>query len=167
MAHLETKASFYQTPRRDVAMSEVVYRCKTKATDREGDQFRLSFNWMLAKFYELRLTRREIQCGDWTIPYAEIDDAVLMAIAPPYILGYVLRVKSRGKTYQFRLLSTSPWWGWGLWDLDRFWLGDIALPLRRELVNLDWRGSRNCMLFAWTVPTGVFLIEILALFIFG
>ena len=148
-------------------MSEVVYRCKTKATDKEGDDFRISRNWMLAKFYELRLTRREIQCGDWTIPYAEIDDAVLMAISPPYILGYTLRVKSRGKTYQFRLLSTSPWW----WDLDRFWLGDTALPLRRELVDLDWRGSEDwigfSILYASTAVGGALVLIVLALFFFG
>jgi hypothetical protein len=28
--------------------------------------------------------KHEIECGDWTVPYAEIDDAVLMAIFPPY-----------------------------------------------------------------------------------
>ncbi len=142
-------------------MRDVIYRCKTKATDREGDTFRLSRNWYLARYYELRLTRRAIECGDWTIPYDEIDDAVLMAISPPYMLGYVLWVKSRGKNYQFRLFSTSPWW----WELDRFWLAETALPLRRELVTLDWRGSREWIRSRLRLVCAAHLIVALILFL--
>ena len=58
-------------------ISEVVYRCKTKVTDREGEHIRHSINWLFARRGELCLTDRAIECGDWTIRYAEIDDAVL------------------------------------------------------------------------------------------
>lgn len=58
-------------------MGEIVYRCKTKATDREGDQFRPSLNWVFARSDELQLTTPGLECGDWVIAYAEIDDAVL------------------------------------------------------------------------------------------
>jgi hypothetical protein len=115
--------------------SEVVYRCKTKATDREGDRLRWSLNWAFARRGELRLTDVAIQCGDWTIPYAEIDDAVLLAVPMWFGTAYNLRVKSRGKTYNFALKSTSAW----RWTLDPFWSGATPFPIRRETARIVLR----------------------------
>jgi hypothetical protein len=148
-------------------MNDVVFSCNTKATDKEGDSFRISRNWYVAELDELRLTTRRIECGYWTIRYSEIDDAVLLAIYPAWILGYVLRVKSRGKTYQFRILSTSHWW----WVLDPFWLGETPLPMRREVANLDWQGSKEWIRFSFLLVyaaiAAIILIQILALWISG
>jgi hypothetical protein len=66
-------------------MSDVVFSCNTKATDKEGDSFRISRNWYVAELDELRLITRRIECGYWTIRYSEIDDAVLLAIYPAWI----------------------------------------------------------------------------------
>jgi hypothetical protein len=100
-----------------------------------------------------------------TIRYSEIDDAVLLAIYPAWIHGYVLRVKPRGKTYQFRILSTSHWW----WVLDPFWLGETPFPMRREVANLDWQGSKEMRRFILLVVgsawAAILLIQILALWI--
>lgn len=113
-------------------MIEVVYRCKIKATDREGDHLRRSLNWAFARRGELRLTDRAIECGDWTIPYEEFDDAVLLALPTRFGTSYNLRVKSRGKTYHFQLRSTSTW----RWTLDSFWLGTTPFPIRRETARI-------------------------------
>ena len=113
-------------------MGEVVYRCKTKATDRGGHHPRWSLNWAFARRGELRLTDLAIQCGDWTIPYAGIDDAVLLAVPTRFGTAYNLRVKARGKTYHFQLRSTSAW----RWTLDSFWLGAIPFPIRRETAHI-------------------------------
>ena len=148
-------------------MSDVVFSCNTKATDKEGDSFRISRNWYVSDFYELRLTTRRIECGYWTIRCSEIDDAVLLAIYPAWIHGYVLRVKSRGKTYQFRIFSTSHWWC----VLDPFWLGETPFPMRREVANLDWQGSKEMLRFSvllvGTAWAAILLIQVLALWISG
>jgi hypothetical protein len=119
-------------------MGEVVYRCKTKATDREGDHIRWSVNWLFARRGELRFTERAIECGDWTILYAEIDDAVLLAIPTQWGTAHNLLIKSRGKTYQFQLKSTS------LLRLviDPYLLGETPFPLRRQTTYIGWRVSK-------------------------
>jgi hypothetical protein len=116
-------------------MDEVVYRCRTKATDKEGDHLRLSVNWAFARRGELRLTRTAIECGDWTIPYDTIDDAALIGVPTNIGNAYTLRVKSMDKTYQFQLKSISSW----RWVLDPFWLGPTPMPLRRVVGRFEWK----------------------------
>jgi hypothetical protein len=114
-------------------MDQVIYRCKTKATDREGDLIRPSLNWAFARRGELRLTDRAIECGDWTIPYEEVDDAVLLAIPTRFGIAYNLKIKSQGRTYQFQVSSNS-----GLRTIvDPFWFGETPLPLRKEAAHID------------------------------
>lgn len=122
-------------------MHRNIYRCKTKATDREGDLIRFSTNWAFARRGELRLTDRAIECGDWTIPYEDIDDAVLLAIATPWGTSHTLKIKFEGTTYQFQLKSTSSWRN----VTDPFWLGETPLPLREETAYVDWRASKPLM----------------------
>src|SRR5690242_2114082 len=104
-------------------MSEVLYRCRTRATNREGGHVRFSRNWATARRDELRLTERAIEFGDWIIPYEEIEDAVLLVG-----LIHQLKVKWREKWYQFGLKSRSIWWG----VPDPFWSGDTPFRFRRE-----------------------------------
>jgi hypothetical protein len=113
-------------------MGRVIFTCKTKATDREGDRLRWSLNWAFARRDELHVTDEAIQCGAWTIPYAVIDDAVLLVIPTGFGIAYNLRVKSRGETYHFQLRSTSAW----RWTLDPFWLGATPFPIRRETAGI-------------------------------
>ena len=139
-------------------MERTLYRCKVKATDREGDHLRWSLNWAFARRGELRLTDRAIHCGDWEIPYPEIDDAVLLAVPMRIGTSYNLRVKSRGKTYNFALRSTSAW----RWRLDPYWLGGTPFPMRQEVAIIDWEGSRRfvmmLMLLQLTVVCLLFLV---------
>ncbi len=116
--------------------SEVIYQCRTRATNREGDRLRFSLNWALARRAELRLTTSALECGDWTIPYDRIDDAVLVAVPFGRDNAYNLRIEAMGTTYQFQLKSTSPW----RFVLDPFWLGPTPLALRREVGRVDWWG---------------------------
>lgn len=137
-------------------MERVIYRCKVKATDRERDQLRWSFNWSFARARrgELRLTDRAIQCGDWTIPYAEFDDAALLAVPMQFFTAYNLRVKSRGKTYNFALKSTSAWH----WRLDPFWLGTLPFPLRKEVAYINYRDSMPLLMVFWITCSALAMV---------
>jgi hypothetical protein len=116
-------------------MDEVIYRCQTKATDREGDRLRFSLNWALARRAELRLTASALECGDWFIPFDRIDDAVLVAVPTRFGTSYSLRIEAIGTTYQFQLKSMSPL----RFVLDPFWLGSTPLALRREVGRIEMR----------------------------
>jgi hypothetical protein len=115
-------------------MSEVFFRCKTKATDREGDQLRWSLNWALARRAEIRFTELAIECGDWTIPYESIEDAVLLVISMGKSAAYNIRVKSKGKTYNFALKSTSA----RGWKHDPFRIEEAPFSIRRKFARFPW-----------------------------
>jgi hypothetical protein len=125
-------------------MDGVIYRCRVKATDRVGDLVRWSWNWILARHGDLRLTERTIECGDWTIPYAVIDEAVLFEVHSTSGDFRMLRVKSRGKTYQFGLKSTSFW----RYATDPCWSGEMPFPMGRGFTRLCPLLSRKQKLWA-------------------
>ena len=114
-------------------MDEIIYKCKSRASDREGHLLRWSLNWAFARRGELRLTNLAIELGDWYIPYDTIDDAVLLDIPTPMGTAYNLVVMASGKTYHFQLRSTSIW----RWLVDPFWMGEIPFPMRRETARID------------------------------
>ena len=107
-------------------MTKVLHRCMTKATTSEGDDVRRSFNWAVSRRGILEVQPDALACGDWVIPYREIDEAVLYSVRQMLIPGYVLLVKSRGVVYQFGL-------NWG-----RFWTRDLPFPVRRERARLGY-----------------------------
>lgn len=65
-------------------------------------------------------------CGNWTIPYDTIEEAVLYRTSSLFIPCYVLRIKAFGVTYQFGL------------NPNRFWKGDLPFPVRRETMRLGY-----------------------------
>lgn len=107
-------------------MAELLRRCMTKATTAEGDDVRHSLNWVLSRRGTLKIYTDRMECGDWVIPYSDIDEAVLFRTRQLLIPGYVLRVKSRGVIYQFGL------------NPSRFWAGELPFPARREQVRLGY-----------------------------
>lgn len=107
-------------------MAKVLHRCMTKATTSEGDDVRRSFHWAVSRRGILEVQPDALACGDWVIPYREIDEAVLYSVRQMLIPGYVLLVKSRGVVYQFGL-------NWG-----RFWTRDLPFPVRRERARLGY-----------------------------
>ncbi|REJ74830.1 MAG: hypothetical protein DWQ36_13955 [Acidobacteria bacterium] len=82
------------------------YRCWTKATKHEAGVPRRSVNWVKARrdwlwFHEDRLT-----CGDWSIPFAEVDTATLYRVKQLFIRSSVLELTTATDTFQFGL---NPW----------------------------------------------------------
>jgi hypothetical protein len=107
-------------------VSKSLYRCMTKATQAEGDGVRRSLNWAFARRGILEVRPAALACGNWVIPYRDIEDAVLYSVRQTLIPGYVLVVRSRGQVYQFGL-------NWG-----RFWTRDLPFPVRRERARLGY-----------------------------
>jgi hypothetical protein len=94
----------------------------------EGDGVRHSLNWASARRGILEIRSDALACGNWVIPYTEIEDAVLCSARQMLIPGYVLLIRSRGFVYQFGL-------NWG-----RFWSRELPFPVRRErtVLGCSW-----------------------------
>jgi hypothetical protein len=107
-------------------LAKPLHRCMTKATTAEGEGVRYSLNWAIARRGILVVGADALACGDWRIPYSEIDEAVLYSVRQMLIPGYILLVRSRGVVYQFGL-------NWG-----RFWSRELPFPVRRERARLQY-----------------------------
>ena len=107
-------------------MADLLHRCMTKATTAEGHDIRCSLNWLLSRRGALKVFSDRLECGDWVIPYEEVDEAVLFQVRQLFIPCYVLRVKTRGRIYQFGL------------NPGRFWQGELPLPVSREKGSLGY-----------------------------
>lgn len=105
----------------------LLHKCMTKATTAEGDALRHSQNWVMARRATLQVWDDRLVCGDWTIPYSTIREAVLISIRSTFFIpGYVLRVRTDDRTYQFGL------------NPGRFWRGELPFPVSRERGRLAY-----------------------------
>jgi hypothetical protein len=107
-------------------MSKLLYKCMTKATTTEGDNIRYSLNWVFSRRGFLQVFADHLECGNWVIPYSEIQEAVLVRTRQMLIPGYVLRVKARGQIYQFGL------------NPSKFWTGELPFRVTREESPLSY-----------------------------
>ena len=107
-------------------MEEPLHTCVTKAVIAEGDQLQSGPKWIMSRRGRLKLFSDRLECGDWTVPYADIREAVLSSFRSHIlrIPGYVLAVRTDAETYHFGLN------GWG------FWRGDLPFPVTRKSAKL-------------------------------
>jgi hypothetical protein len=87
-------------------MSEMIYRCWTKATRREKGNPRLSFNWAVSRRAWFQIFPDRVQCGDWVLPLDELEGAVLYEGRQSWIPVRVLELRTARGTYQF---GFNPW----------------------------------------------------------
>jgi hypothetical protein len=94
-------------------MQQPLHTCMTKAVIADGDQLRMGPRWLTSRRARLKLYDDHLQCGDWTIAYVDIREAVLAKIRTPLlrIPGYVLSVRTDENTYHFGLNPGSYWKG--------------------------------------------------------
>jgi len=97
-----------------------------KATTAEGEEIRRSFNWAVARRAIFKVMPDSLVCGDWTILYNQIDDAILFSVRSLFIPGYILIIKAQGKIYQFGL------------NWNPFWRKDLPFPVKREKGKLGY-----------------------------
>lgn len=98
----------------------------TKATTAEGDDIRRSFNWVVSRRGWLKVYTDRLECGNWVIPYDDIEEAVVFRVRQGIFPGYVLRVKAQGQIYQFGL------------NPSRYWAGDLPFAATRARSSLGY-----------------------------
>ena len=98
----------------------------TKAVIADGDQLRTGPKWITARRGLLKIYPDRLECGNWTIEYTEIREAVLSSFRSPIlrIPGYILAVRTNDDTYHFGLN------GW------RYWKGELPFPVMRVQARL-------------------------------
>ena len=60
-----------------------------------------------------------LECGDWTIPYAEIEAAELYQTRSMFIPCFILKVRCKINTFQFGLNGSNYWKGELPFDVTR------------------------------------------------
>ncbi|MDA3936332.1 MAG: hypothetical protein PF636_05635 [Actinomycetota bacterium] len=101
-------------------MGQALHECMAKATSAEGDQLQYGVNWSLSRRALLKVYRDRLECGDWTIPYDEVQDATLFSIRQMFIPGYVLKVSTNAAVFHFGL------------NPGRYWRGRLPFEVKRE-----------------------------------
>ena len=98
----------------------------TKAVIADGDQLRTGPRWITSRRGRLKLYSERLECGDWTVAYADIQEAVLSSFQSPIlrIAGYVLAVRTDKDTYHFGLNGR------------RYWKGELPFPVTRQQAKL-------------------------------
>ncbi|MGK7910719.1 MAG: hypothetical protein AB4050_04435 [Synechococcus sp.] len=116
----------------------------TKGTTAEGEDIRYSQNWLMSRRGILRITTESLECGDWHISYSDIREAVLFSTRQMFIPGYVLRVRTDSKIYQFGL------------NANRFWKGELPFPVQREQLRLRYSRFSIAVRLAWVAAVAYF-----------
>lgn len=107
-------------------MDRPLHSCMTKAVIADGDQLRTGPIWITSRRGLLKLYSDRLKCGNWTIAYSEIREAVLSSFRSPIlrIPGYILAVRTDSDTYHFGLN------GWP------YWKGELPFPVTRKQARL-------------------------------
>ena len=94
-------------------MIDTIHSCMTKAVVGDGDQLECGPQWITSRRARLKLFDSHLECGDWSIPYDQIREAVLSSFNSPIlrIPGYILAVRTDSKTYHFGLNGGQYWRG--------------------------------------------------------
>jgi hypothetical protein len=106
--------------------TEPIHRCMTKGVRGAADQFEYGLSWVTSRRGSLKVFSDRLECGDWTIPFEEIQQAVLFETRQWFIRCYVLKVRTAATTYQFGL------------NPGRFWRGDLPFEVERQKGRLKY-----------------------------
>ena len=98
----------------------------TKGVKGASDQFEYGLSWVTSRRAMLKIFADRLECGDWIIPYAGIQRAVLFETKQWFIPCYVLKVLTEDTAYQFGL------------NPNKFWKGDLPFPAEREKGRLKY-----------------------------
>jgi hypothetical protein len=106
--------------------SEPIHCCMTKGVKGATDQFVYGLSWVSSRRAILKVFPEKLEYGDWNIPYAAIEQAVLLQTKQWFIPCYVLKVQAADSTYQFGLNS------------NKFWKGDLPFLVERQKGKLKY-----------------------------
>ncbi len=90
----------------DRASPAPLYRCLTKATDKETGEPRRSAAWIAARRAQFLVFDDHIRCGNWVILATEVEEAILYQAREFLLTTPILQVRTTERTYQF---GFNPW----------------------------------------------------------
>ncbi|RYD22252.1 MAG: hypothetical protein EOP88_08825 [Verrucomicrobiaceae bacterium] len=108
------------------ATPTLLYRCMTKGVKDAPESFEYGASWVTARRGMLSVHQDRLECGDWTIPYSAISQAVLFKTSQMLIPCYILKVRTATDSYQFGLSG------------NKFWSTDLPFPVTREKGRLRY-----------------------------
>ena len=107
-------------------MSGLTYKSWCKATNSESGTPRYSANWLYSRRNWCKIFPNRVECDNWVIPVASIQDAVLFEAKQWFIPVYILVVTTSEHMYQF---GFNPWSKVG---------SHLPFPFRKERIRLGY-----------------------------
>lgn len=77
------------------------YSCFCRGTDKETGEPRTSLNWVFSRRAMFRIFDDRIECGDWTIPFSDVQTAILYKTKQWPLTHDILHFETRDKSFQF------------------------------------------------------------------
>ncbi len=137
-----------------LSMDDVLFECRARGTTRERYRVRASLNWARCRWANLIVTKTQLKFGDWSIPYEEIEDAVIATVPIQVGTGTHGRliVSTGEQIYQF-ILPLQSAWDWKV-KVHSYWEGPLPFAVRRMPVDfergyLNWLGAM--VVGAWII----------------
>lgn len=83
-----------------------LYQCWCKATASEDLEPRYSHNWVLARRAQFLVFDNMVKCGDWCIPFDDVQEAIVYHTRQWFIPLRILKLVTKDASYQF---GFNPW----------------------------------------------------------
>jgi len=87
-------------------MSNLLYKCQTKATNKEKGDPRHSSNWITSRRTSFCVYDEHIECGNWYFEAKEIKNPILFKSKQGFIKFDLIQFDYKDQTYQF---GFNPW----------------------------------------------------------
>lgn len=87
-------------------MNTPIYKCWTKATDRESGPPRRSHSWATSQRRWFKIFDDRVECGDWRILFRDVRKATGYRTRSLFMPVTVLELQTGERTYQF---GFNPW----------------------------------------------------------
>lgn len=98
----------------------------TKGVRGASEEFEYGMSWVTARRSFLSVFHDRLECGDWSIPYHMITQAVLFKTRQMFIPCYILKIRTEESAYQFGLNG------------NKFWAAELPFPVVRETGRLKY-----------------------------
>jgi hypothetical protein len=86
--------------------SQLQYRAFCKAIISQSEEPRISGRWAFSRRAWFKMFDDCIRCGNWTIPFDQIDQVIVYHFRRQLVPGTVLTISANGTIYQF---AFNPW----------------------------------------------------------
>ena len=107
-------------------VEEPIFRCITKGVQGDADQFEFGLSWVTSRRAILKIYSDRIECGNWSIPFASFEQAILSETKQTFIPCYVLKIRTADNSYQFGL------------NPNKFWSGGLPFEVERQKGRLKY-----------------------------